>query len=307
LIYGCFPEVSGFGKQFFWEAAGMAEDKRGALVITGASKGIGEACALHMARLGYEVFAGVRTPADGEALQQKAGGRLTPIYLDVTIEDKIAAAAAHVNSIVGAAGLVGLVNNAGIAVTGPLEFLPLEDLRRQMEVNFIGQVAVTQAFMPLLRRGHGRIVNVSSVSGKIAYPFFGPYASSKFALEAYSDALRRELLPWGMHVSVVEPGSIATPIWETSLERAEHTLDKLPAKALTLYGQAMQASRHRARALGRRGLPPGEVAEVVAHALTSKRPRRRYIVGRGTRYVIWLARLGLDALIDWGVSRSLYK
>ncbi|MEK7693262.1 MAG: SDR family oxidoreductase, partial [Chloroflexota bacterium] len=184
------------------------------VVITGASTGIGEACALHLDALGWRVFAGVRKGADGEALQRKASARLIPVRIDVTDQASIASACDAVAQELGARGLDGLVNNAGIAVAAPLEFVPIDDLRRQLEINVIGQIAVTQAFLALIRTARGRIVNIGSVSGKLATPFTGPYSASKFAMEALTDALRIELRPWKIEVSIVEPGSIATPIWE---------------------------------------------------------------------------------------------
>ena len=184
------------------------------VVITGASTGIGEACALHLDQLGWRVFAGVRKDSDGEALQRKASPRLMPVRIDVTDAASIAGAREIVARELGDRGLDGLVNNAGVVVAGPLEFVPMDDLRRQLEINVIGQIAVTQAFLSFVRTARGRIVNIGSVSGKMATPFVGPYAASKFAMEALTDALRCELRPWGIQVSIVEPGSIATPIWE---------------------------------------------------------------------------------------------
>ncbi|MGD1157325.1 MAG: SDR family oxidoreductase, partial [Terriglobia bacterium] len=187
---------------------------KGAVVITGASTGIGEACALHLDKLGFRVFAGIRKAADAEALRHRASARLVPIRLDVSDETEVEQAARNVTEALRGEGLAGLVNNAGIVVAGMLEFLPLDALRRQLEVNVVGQVAVTQAFLPHLRKARGRIVNIGSVSGLIAGPFSGAYAASKFALEALTDALRVELRPWKIHVSIVEPGNIQTPIWK---------------------------------------------------------------------------------------------
>jgi len=282
-------------------------NQHGAVVISGASKGIGEACALHLDALGFRVFAGVRKVEDAKALQAKASEKLTPIFLDVTNHDQIAAASLHVKEKLGEEGLVGLVNNAGIAIAAPMEYIPIDQLRYQMEVNFIGQVAVTRAFMPLLRLSQGRIINVSSVSGKFVYPFFGAYAASKHALEAYTDALRRELLPWNMFVISVEPGAIKTPIWETSLGTANDLLDNLPHKAQALYGQAIQRAKERAMHNGENGAPPIDVAEVVAEALTEARPKTRYPVTRGAKRIIRLARLLPDRWFDWIIKRTFYQ
>jgi NAD(P)-dependent dehydrogenase (short-subunit alcohol dehydrogenase family) len=247
--------------------------------VTGASKGIGEACALRLARGGWRVFGGVRADADAERL--RAAG-ITPVSLEVTDEVQTAAAAAFVDAEVGERGLDGLVNNAGIAVAGPLEFLPLAELRRQLDVNVVGQVAVTQALMPALRRARGRIVFIGSISGKSALPFTGAYAASKFGLEAVADALRVELMPWRMRVSIVEPGVIATPIWETSLAFGEAMLAAMPPVALEYYGAAVDGLKDRALR-GKSGRPPDDVARVVEHALTARRPKLRYVVGTDAR------------------------
>jgi NAD(P)-dependent dehydrogenase (short-subunit alcohol dehydrogenase family) len=181
---------------------------RGAVVVTGASSGIGEACARRLAGLGFQVFAGVRKAEDGDRLASEIPG-VTPLRIDVVDAESIAAAARTVEETAAGRGLAGLVNNAGVAVPAPIEHQPIDDFRRQIEVNLIGQVAVTQAFLPQLRAARGRIVNVSSIGGKVAVPLLGAYAASKFGLEGFSDTLRRELRPWGIEVSVIEPGTIA--------------------------------------------------------------------------------------------------
>jgi NAD(P)-dependent dehydrogenase (short-subunit alcohol dehydrogenase family) len=176
-----------------------------AVVITGASTGIGAACAVHLDRLGFVVFAGVRKIEDGEALQRQGGAnRLIPLILDVTDDGSIQQSRAIVAAHVGTNGLFGLINNAGIAVVGPLEAVPIPDLRRQLEINLIGQVAVTQTFLPLIRTARGRIVNMGSIAGRAAMPLMGPYSASKFALEAITDALRLEVQQWGIEVSIVD-------------------------------------------------------------------------------------------------------
>ena len=194
---------------------------RGAVVITGASTGIGEACALHLDKLGFRVFAGIRKAVDGDSLRQRASERLVPVRLDVSDQMEIDEAARHIIQALGGHGLAGLINNAGIVVGGMLEFLPLEALRRQLEVNVVGQIAVTQALLPSLRKARGRIVNIGSVAGLISSPFTGAYSASKFALEALTDSLRMELRPWKIHVSLIEPGFIQTPILKKSVAAAE--------------------------------------------------------------------------------------
>src|SRR5690606_23377140 len=203
-----------------------------AVLVTGASKGIGAACVARLAADGYHVYAGVRKEADGAALVRASASSVTPVLLDVSDAAMIADAVSLIEQRSGSTALHAVVNNAGIAVAGPLEFLPLGELRRQLEVNVVGQIAVTQACLPLLRRAHaaderaGRIVFMSSVSGRSALPFTGAYAASKFALEAAADSLRVELLPFGLRVVLVEPGVITTPIWETSRAVAERMLEQ---------------------------------------------------------------------------------
>lgn len=272
---------------------------KGAVVITGASTGIGEACALLLDQLGFAVFAGVRRAEDGEALRARTSVRLVPVLLDVTDAANIAAARQTVEAAVGEAGLLGLVNNAGIAVAGPLEFLPIDQLRKQFEVNVIGQIAVTQAMLPLLRRGHGRVVNIGSISGKLVSTMTGAYAASKFAMEALSDGLRMELAPWGLHVALVEPGVTATPIWQKSLAAGNELTQQLDPTVEALYGGLIAATRKSATRNARGGgTPPLAVAEAVTHALTSPRPRTCYPVGRDARIGSLLARLLPDRMKD---------
>jgi NAD(P)-dependent dehydrogenase (short-subunit alcohol dehydrogenase family) len=211
--------------------------------------------------------------------------------------------------------LQALVNNAGVAIAGPLEFLPLAELRRQLDINFTGQIAVTQAFLPLLRQARastrgdhraGRIVFMSSISGRSALPFTGAYAASKHALEAAADALRVELKPFGITVSLVEPGVVATPIWDTARAAGERNLEVMPPQVHEYYGRMLDALRRRA-ARGMKGLPPEQVADVVAHALMSKRPHARYLVGRDARARVWLNRLLPTAARDRLIQAALRR
>ncbi len=254
-------------------------------MITGASSGIGRACAIRLAEEGFRVFAGYRNEADATALAAGSPGDLEPVRLDVTNPDQIAAASARVEEAVGAQGLWALVNNAGIPVTGPVEALPLDELRRQLEVNLIGQVAVTQALLPALRRARGRIVNVSSVGGRVATPFMGAYHASKFGLEAISDSLRRELAPLGVAVCVIEPGSIETGIWERVREHGSVAGDSSAAR--DVYREEMDAALEAANRTGDRATGPDAVAGVVHSTLSVARPRARYVVGSDARAMIW--------------------
>src|SRR6266508_1690708 len=233
------------------------------IVITGASTGIGATCALHLDKQGLRVFAGVRRQADADALKAKASSRLVAIALDVADSLSVSTAASEVAGAVGEAGLDGLVNNAGVVVTGPVEFLPLPELRRQLEINVVGQVAVTQAFLPLIRAARGRIVNMGSIAGRLATPFSSAYGASKFALEALTDALRLELAPWGISVSIIEPGAVATPIWEKTTRIAQAMLAAIPPEAFVLYGPALAAVRKSAEQAERHAVAPEEVAKAV--------------------------------------------
>ncbi len=273
--------------------AGTPGRTRGGVVVTGASTGIGEACALHLAGRGFRVFGGVRKDRDGERLRSSSNGGVEPLTLDVTDASSIEAAAKEVATALGERGrLAGLVNNAGIAVAGPLEFIPIDALRQQLEVNAVGPVAVSQAFLPMLRRSRGRIVHMGSISGKVSTPFAGPYCASKFALEAIADAMRMELKPWGIHVSIVEPGTIDTPIWDKSRAVADAMLDGAPAEVLELYGSAIPKVQAAAEKTAAAGIAPSEVAGAVFRALTDARPKARYVVGR-------------DAMVQSAVVRRL--
>jgi NAD(P)-dependent dehydrogenase (short-subunit alcohol dehydrogenase family) len=237
-------------------------------LVTGASSGIGQACAARLARNGWRVLAGVRRAGTAPEGTEE-------LLLDVTEPPKLELQE-----------LDGLVNNAGIAVAGPIEFLPAEELRRQLEVNVVGQLRMVQLVLPALRRSRGRIVNIGSISGRSALPFLGAYAMSKFALEAMTDALRIELRPWGIQVAIVEPGTIKTPMW--TRERPDP-----PEEALSLYGERIAAFRDFALKRSAEGAPADAVAKVVERALTAERPKPRYLVGRDARI-----RAGVERLPD---------
>jgi NAD(P)-dependent dehydrogenase (short-subunit alcohol dehydrogenase family) len=268
------------------------------VVITGASTGIGAACALHLDRLGFTVFAGVRNPQDGATLQRQGVSGLIPLLLDVTDEVLIQKAQAFVSENVGDSGLYGLINNAGIAVVGPLEAVPIPELRRQLEVNVIGQIAVTQAFLPLIRQARGRIVNMGSIAGRGAMPLMGPYAASKFALEAMTDALRLELQQWGIEVSIVEPGAIATPIWEKSGKDAGNLETAMSMELRSLYAAVVAAVRKVVGEAAERAIAADTVAQAVEHALTASRPKTRYLVGTDAKLRALMIKLLPDRLSD---------
>ena len=275
-----------------------------AVLVTGTGKGIGNAVVERLIDRGYYVYAGVRQEADAERWRNHSD-RAHPLIMDVTDQATIDAAARAIQSSLGNKSLAGVVNNAGIAIAGPLEFLPIAELRRQLEVNVIGQIAVTQAVLPMLRTSRGRIINIGSIAGRSALPLTGAYAASKFALEALTDSLRVELMPAGIEVSIIEPGVIATPIWDTSMKSADVILNGLPKAAFDYYGRLIAAVRKRAeRGVG--GLPPSVVADAVEHALTAKRPRTRYLVGRDARTRALFQHLP-DRVRDRLIARQLAK
>ena len=251
------------------------------MLVTGASSGIGRATALGLAARGFTVYAGTRSELDYDGV--------IPVALDVT------GSVDHLREL----ELDGLVNNAGIAVIGPLELLALDELRRQLEVNAVGQLAVIQACLPALRRSGGRIVNVSSISGRVALPLYGPYAASKFALEALSDSLRRELRG-AVGVSLVEPGAVATPIWRRTLDATE-----LPPEPYVAVAERLRAMAEQAPSTG---MPVEVVVGAIHHALTARRPRTRYVLGRDARLQAVLARVlptrAMDRLIARIVEQS---
>ncbi|MDH4187017.1 MAG: SDR family NAD(P)-dependent oxidoreductase, partial [Nitrospira sp.] len=203
-----------------------------------------------------------------------------------------------VERMVGAAGLGGLVNNAGIAIGSPLEVIPLAQLRKQLEVNVIGQIAVTQAFLPMLRRARGRIVNMGSIAGRGTIPLLGPYSASKYALEALTDALRLELQPWGIEVAIIEPGAIATPIWQKSGKTAEAMEALATEEEKALYGEMVRRIRDAVARSAERAIAPDAVVRAVHHALTASHPRTRYLVGADARLRAWMVKWLPDRLQD---------
>jgi NAD(P)-dependent dehydrogenase (short-subunit alcohol dehydrogenase family) len=275
-------------------------DKAEIAIVTGASSGIGEATVRGLADRGLHVLAGVRRQPDADRL---AAERIEPVILDITDPDHIAA----ISDRVGAdrRPLRALVNNAGVAINSPVETLPMDEWRRQFEVNFFGQVAITQAMLPALLSAGGRIVNVSSIGGRVAGPTFGAYAGAKFALEGMSDSLRREVGRLGVDVIVVEPGAVATPIWDKGVETAEGLAARMSEEQAARYRDLLDAMRARARALAEGGSDPDSVAEMIVGAIEARRPRTRYLVGRETKVMGRLARVLPDRILDHLIARNL--
>lgn len=269
-----------------------------AVLITGASSGIGKACALALANRGVHVFSAVRSEKDLQRLANEGSDNLTPIILDVISASSIAASVATITPALNGKHFIGLVNNAGVMVSGPLEFVSQQDLQTQLDVNVVGQMAVTRAFLPLLREYHGRIVNIGSTSGHIPSAFTGPYCASKFALRALTDVLRMELRPFGIHVAMLEPGVIATPIWEKVIAAEDKLASAMTSKGGKLYGPALAERRQLLTRLNSSGSSPEKVSDAVLHALLSPRPKKRYVIGSGTRIKLAIAKLLPDGLRD---------
>ncbi len=258
-----------------------AKTDRGFVVVTGTSTGIGAATAGHLAEKGFHVFAGVRRKADAAPLLANAPDQITPLTIDVTKQVTIMAAAAEVADVVGKRGLAGLVNNAGIGVPAPIEFQPMADFRRQLEVNLFGPVAMVQSLMPLIRRGGGRIVNVGSIGGMLVLPLNGAYSASKFGIRAISDALRLELRQWGIHVSLIEVAPVKTAIFGKTFAELDGLQDKLGKEGFTLYDRQIAAVRQAVEKAAADADPPLVIAKAIFDALTADKPKTKYLVGHG--------------------------
>ena len=265
------------------------------VVVTGASSGIGRATAVRLADAGWHVYAGVRRPADAPT-----GPTITPLLMDVTNAEQISAAVVAVAEHVGPAGLSALVDNAGIGVAWPMELVPLESLRWQFEVNVIGQVAVTQAFLPLLRQARGRLVVIGSIGDRFTPPFGGPLAASKAAIASLADAFRQELAPWGIRVILLEPASIHTDAIDKLQRDSASAANQFSSEGVQLYRDSYLGMVATALKRERRGSPPTVVADKVQEVLTRSRPRAHYLVGKDARLLANLVRflpaLTLDAL-----------
>jgi NAD(P)-dependent dehydrogenase (short-subunit alcohol dehydrogenase family) len=264
------------------------------VLVTGAGRGIGLATVQRLAAAGWDVIAGVRQAQDGERVAALAPGRITPATLDITNVGQVAALGDLV-----AGQLDAVVNNAGIAVTGPLEGLALADLRRQLEINVTGQLAVTQAVLPALRASGGRIVFVSSLSGRVANPMMGAYNASKYALEGMADALRMELSPWGVKVVLVEPAQTDTDLWRNADETVEQTVAALSDEHRQLYNKHITGMRKVVRLSQKMAAPVDGVAAVIEKALTDRRPRARYVVGTPARVQASLLALTPTPVLDF--------
>lgn len=274
------------------------------VLITGASSGIGWISTISAAEKGFIVFAGVRKEEDAEKLRAE-NTNIIPIIIDVINQDSISNAFNKISEITGDSGLYAIVNNAGIVVAGPVEFLPLDKLRLQLEINVIGQISVIQHFLPLIRKARGRIINISSIAGFTAFPFKGAYAASKFAIEALSDSLRRELKPWNIPVSIVEPGVIKTPIWGKSIALVKDIIKEMPEQCEQYYGNIYKKMlKSIVKSVDKKGTSPQKVANAILHALTEEIPRTRYLVGKDAYFLSGLVRLP-DKIVDWYMCKKI--
>ena len=262
-------------------------------LITGASRGIGRATAFRLAGAGWDVIGGVREEEAGESLIQGSGGKITPVVLDITDSDQVAAL-----DRVLPPNLDAVVNNAGVVVGGPVEGVPIPEFRRQLEVNLVGQVAVTQAVLPRIRESHGRIVFVSSLSGWISSPLVGAYSASKFGLEGMADALRIELRPWHIPVVLVEPAQTSTDMWHNAMDQVDATVATMTPDHRRLYAKHIEGQRKGIPKSQKMATPAEGAAAVIEHALTVRRPRARYVVGTGPRMMGAVARVVPTRVMD---------
>jgi NAD(P)-dependent dehydrogenase (short-subunit alcohol dehydrogenase family) len=274
------------------------------VLISGASSGIGKALSLELDRQGYFVFAGVRSPMDADTLCSQASSQLTPVMLDVTLPEMINTTCEEVSDKTGGE-LFCLVNNAGISISGAMEFMPLQEFRHQIEVNLVGQLALTQACLPMLRKGMGRVVFISSTAGRMVTPFNGPYGTSKAALVAMADALRMELAPWRIPVSVMILGSIQTPIWEKSALIASQILRRLPAGAWELYGKSQKRAGAFYSQIGRSGMRVEKMVKITQQLIEKAHPRAYVLVGWDAVLLELMSKLLPVRLRDWLVRRQM--
>jgi len=283
----------------------MTGSSKGAVLVTGTSAGIGRAIALELDRAGWRVFAGVRRPEDGAGLQAEASSHLTPVIVDITDAGQIAAMVKTVEAALGPdKGLAALVNNAGVAVAGPLEFVSMDDIRRTFDVNVIGHLAVIKACLPLIRQGRGRIIQVSSGARNFAMPFLGAYCSSKSALGIAIATLRRELRATRVPVAEVLPGFVLTPMWDKYRGPADAVQEKITGVAKEQAG-SFAKGRKLFEWMARHGNPPEAVAKAVHRALRARRPRRCYPVGLDSRLGLITPRLVPPPILDWFIGLVL--
>ena len=270
----------------------------GTVLITGTSSGIGRACAAELAQRGFRVLATVRRETDADAIRALNPGRIEPLILDVTDRDAIARLPEQVGD-----ELYGLVNNAGLSYAGPLEYLPMDDVRHQLDVMLLAPFELTHTLLPALRKSKGRIVNIGSIGGRTGLPFVSPYQAAKAGVARMTDCLRPELAPLGIHVALIEPGSIKTDIWRRGIDAGEELIAALPEEGRRVYGERLEAMAEVGRKTEKRGIGPEKVAKAVAHALTADKPKTRYLVGVDARIQATLRAVLPDRAFDAVVAR----
>lgn len=273
------------------------------IFISGASSGIGLASALRLHSGGFKILAGVLPGEDITPLTNQNTADIKILPTDITKPDSVATTVAAIQEQVSDNGLFGLFNNAGIAISGPLEGMPIDAIRQQLEVNLIGHIRMTQRLLPLIRQGRGRIVNTTSILGRVAAPFAGPYAMSKYAMEAFTDTLRMELYPDGIHVIAIEPGTIATPIWDKAITHTQAIASEMPPMTQEIYADDLDRYYNLVQRQQGRAISPDAVAQKVTHAFTANRPRTRYVVGTDARLLSVLRTLLPDRAFDWTLNR----
>ena len=272
------------------------------VIITGASSGIGAATARELARRGFHVLAGVRRDQDADAIRRPG---VEPLIIDITNPDHIRALADRVHGDPQRRAVRALVNNAGIGVNVPVEVFAIDEWRRLFEVNSFGHIAVTQTLLPALIRSKGRVINISSVGGKVAMATYGPYAGTKFALEAVSDSLRREIAPLGVQVVVVEPAAVRTKIGDRAIARAQEVASTMTPEQSERYGRLVEAITAQAASAMESGLSDDAAAKVIAQAVTARKPRTRYTIGREAALLPLLTTLP-DRMLDRLLAAALH-
>lgn len=275
---------------------------KGVVFLTGATGGIGSAIAKKLTEQGYTVLASVRSKESGIRLKKEISQNIVPIEMDITVPSSVQAGAEEAGKFLGNNGIDGLINNAGCIIQGPLELLSLDEIKFQFDVNVFGQIAVTQALLPFLRKNSGRVINIGAVTGKTAMPFIGALSASKHAMEALTDALRVELKPWNIHVTMIEPAAIDTSIFEKANAAHDQSLQKVPSEKLSLYESALAA--YQSTIAKQPVSPTVVVVKAVTDALTATKPKTRYAVGRGASLVVAISHLP-DRLRDRLLMSSL--
>ncbi|MBU1075741.1 MAG: SDR family NAD(P)-dependent oxidoreductase [Spirochaetes bacterium] len=275
------------------------------VLITGTSSGIGRSIALSLDRSGFQVFAGVRTKRDAMKLKKMASKHLITVIIDVTKKETLLKTKKIISSYIKDRGLWGLINNAGVNISGPLEVLPIIEFKNQFNINVIGPLEVIKLFLPLLRKSKGRIINIGSISGRISAPFIGPYAASKSALRSITDSLRMELRSWDISVILIEPGNVSTSMWKKTLSTAEQIAQSFSSEAHNLYDDFIITAYKARKALGKKGLALAKINQAILHALTSKNPKYNYLLGMDAKIFTLVAKFFPISFRDWLFLRHL--